>query len=61
MDSRVYVRKRDIFRPTKSHSEAHNNSKQGKQFTYKLAVRRVAATIVEVENQYVLHILSVCL
>jgi len=61
MGSRVYVRKSDIFRPTKSHSEAHNNSKQGKQFTHKLAVRRVAANIVEVENQYVLHILCVCL
>jgi len=43
--------KGDIFRPTTSHSQVHNNSKQDKQFTYKLAMRRVPATIVEVEKQ----------
>ena len=40
-----------VFRTTTNHSQAHNNSKQDKQFTYKLAMRRVPATNVEVEKQ----------
>ena len=41
----------DMFRPTTSHSQAHNNSKQDKEFSCKLAMRRAPAIIVEVEKQ----------
>jgi len=34
--------------------------KQERQYSYNVTLRRVRATIVAVEKQYVLHILSVC-
>jgi len=34
--------------------------KQDKQYTYNVTLRRIHATIAEVEKQQVLHILRVC-
>ena len=39
----------------------HTLTKQDRQRTYNVTMRRVRATIVAVEKQYVLQILSVCL
>jgi hypothetical protein len=36
-------------------------SKQDRQSTYNVTLRRPVATIVAVEKQYVLHIVSVCI
>jgi len=38
-----------------------SEKKQDRQYTFYITLRRVRATIVAVENQQVLHILSVCL
>ena len=50
-----------MFRPTIGHSQGDNNSKQDSQCTYNVTLRRVRATIVVVDEQQVLHIVSVCL
>ena len=43
-----------------THCHVTVTSKQGKQCTYKVTLRRALATIVAVEEQLVLLILSVC-
>jgi hypothetical protein len=50
--------------PENSHQSTaspHNNSKQNRQSTYDVTLRRFRATPVAVEKQWVLHIMSVCL
>jgi hypothetical protein len=37
------------------------NFKQDSQYTYNVTLRHVRLTVVVVEKQYVLHIVSVCL
>jgi len=38
-----------------------NKTEQARQCTYNVTSRRVRATVVVAEKQYLLHILSVCL
>jgi hypothetical protein len=40
---------------------ARFNIQQDRQYTHNVTLRRVRATIVAMEKQYLLHVLSVCL
>ena len=51
----------DVFRLVIGHSQAHNNTRQDRQCTYRLTVRRVYETTVTVDKQSVLHIPLVCI
>ena len=50
-----------MFTTSGSHLSYPLYIQQGKQCTYDVALRRIRATIVVVDKQRIVHILSVCL